>query len=105
MGEPDFRRLPAPTDEEVVMLVKTIARRTLRWLMRQGALTEEGYLAGLEEGDEDGGEVLQHYRAAAIQGKVAVGKQGGLLAERLWDPFSADEAGIGAARGSRKYSR
>ena len=74
-------------------------------MIRQGVLTGEGYLAGIEEGDEDGGEVLQHYRAAAIQGKVAVGKQAGLLAERLWDPFSADEAGAAAARGSRKDRR
>ena len=66
-GEPVFRRLPAPTDEEVIMLVKTIAGRTIRWLIRQAVLTEEGYLAEIEEGDEDGGEVLQHYRAAAIQ--------------------------------------
>jgi len=63
--EPVFRRLPPPTDEEAVRLVQKIARRTLRWLVRQGVLTEEGHLAGIEEGDEDGGEVLQHYRAAA----------------------------------------
>ncbi|MHC4514632.1 MAG: transposase, partial [Planctomycetota bacterium] len=104
-GEPVFRRLPAPTDEEVLMLVEKIARRTFRWLVRQGVLTEEGHLAGIEEGDEDGGEVLQHYRAAAIQGKVAIGKQAGLQVERLWDPFSSVEAGTQAPRGSRRSSR
>jgi hypothetical protein len=45
-------------------------------------LTEEGHLAGIEEGDEDSGEALQHYRAAAIQGKIAVGKQAGLQVDR-----------------------
>ena len=30
--EPVFCRLPAPTDEEVVILVEKIARRTFRWL-------------------------------------------------------------------------
>ncbi|MHC4921003.1 MAG: transposase [Planctomycetota bacterium] len=104
-GEPVFRRLPPPTDEEVVMLVEKIARRTLRWLVRQGVLTEDGYLAGLEEGDEDGGEVLQQYRAAAIQGKIAMGKQAGLQAERLWDPFTAAGAGAQHPQGSRKSSR
>jgi len=87
------------------MLVEKIARRTLRWLVRRGALTEEGHLAGIEEGDEDGGEVLQQYRAAAIQGKIAIGKQAGLQAERLWDPFWAEVAGAQALRGSRKSSR
>jgi hypothetical protein len=103
--EPVFRRLPPPTDEEVVMLLEKIAHRTLRWLVRQGVLTEDGHLAGLEEGDEDGGEVLQHYRAAAIQGKIAIGKQAGLQAERLWDPFTAGEVGAISLQGSRKSSR
>ncbi len=38
-GEPVFRRMPPPTDEEVVMLVEKIARRTLRWRVRQGVST------------------------------------------------------------------
>ncbi len=104
-GEPVFRRLPPPTDEEVVMLVAKIARRMLRWLVRQGVLTEEGHLAGIEEGDEDGGEVLQRYRAAAILGKIAAGKHAGLQAERLWDPFTAGMSGAQTPQGSRRSSR
>jgi Putative transposase len=49
--------------------------------------------------------VLQQYRAAAIQGKIAMGKHAGLQAERLWDPFTGGEGGARPFQGSRKSSR
>jgi len=74
---PVFRRVKAPSPEELQALVQTISQRLARFLVREGLLVqdaENSYLA-LESDDEDS--PLPHLQQHSITYRIAVGPQQG----------------------------
>jgi hypothetical protein len=69
---PVFHALPAPTDEDVAELCRTIRNRTLRLLQRRGLLDD----TGAEDSQEEPG-LLDVMAAASVQGRIALGERAG----------------------------
>lgn len=75
-GKLEFHRLPAPTTDEVEMLVAEAAARLERWLAKAGFGRDDD---GDEGDDEDAQVVMQ---AASVAGRVALGTRAGRRGRR-----------------------
>ena len=81
-----FVRVPAPTTEEVGVLVAKIARKSERWLSKQGYETNEDW-------DVEACGALPLFQEASIAGRTATGARRGIKsrhvawAQLLWHSF------------------
>ena len=71
-----FVRVPAPSTEEVGLLVEKIARKSERWLVKKGYETNEDW-------DVDACDALPLFQEASIAGKTATGMRRGLSVRRV----------------------
>lgn len=71
-----FVRVPAPSTEEVGVLVEKIARRAERWLAKQGYETNEDW-------DVDACDALPLFQEASIAGRTATGARRGMKVRRV----------------------
>jgi hypothetical protein len=79
-GEPVFVEIPAPTDEELQVLLHKIITRLMKLLTRRGVLIEEeegsSYLADADA-DSDEARALRPLQAAACTYRIAFGPRAG----------------------------
>ncbi len=103
--EPQFRYLGAITDEEVAVLLETIAKRVIRYLKRRGHLDREGELVQNPNCDPlfQDNESLTLAAACSISSKIAFGPNAGKYVTRIGSGFGYGEE-IALAKGKRCYS-
>ena len=78
-----FVRVPAPSTEEVGMLVEKIARKSERWLAKRGYETSEDW-------DVESCDALPLFQEASIAGRTATGARRGMKIRRV-QKFSGRE--------------
>ena len=74
-----FHWVKAPTSDELAHLTHTIARRTARYLERQGLLERDSESAWLTPtvGDEEDGGAFHHLLGSSVTYRIAIGPQQG----------------------------
>ena len=70
---PRFYAVPPPTDEEVKRLVRSLAKRVVQMLKKQGYFCEDEEAGAFSEQDQ--GNFLSEIQAASVQSKVALGER------------------------------
>src|SRR5262245_38447866 len=78
-GSLRFHRVPSPSDADVARLVRTVARRIGRLLLRRGLTADTDALDPLATEST----ALAGLASAAVQGRLALGLRAGARVERL----------------------
>jgi len=91
--KPTFRALAGPSDEDVAMVVEKVAKRTLKYLRRQGYLDKEGEFVARPDADTmfQDNEAITAALSASVQSKIAFGPRAGLFVGKIGKGFGFDE--------------
>jgi len=85
---PIFRAIAGPSDEDVAVVVEKIAKRTLKYLRRQGYLDKEGEFVTRPDADSmfQDNEAITAALSASVQSKIAFGPRAGLFVRKIGKP-------------------